>query len=268
MKTPVLGTMLLAALLLASPASLLRANDPPEPPEPPEPVVAPVAPAPPEAPRRHAKKKIVVDSSEKEIVVDGDRIVIRGDGDDADWTMADLDELSDGDGMPMAVLRHGHAAGGFIGVRPIEMTPELRQHFGAPKDAGILVGAIEPDGPAAKAGLLVGDIVTKVDGDRIVSTGELVRTVRHKKGGETITLELFRNRAAKSLTVTVSERKDREIRIGELPGAFPHGAWNWSSPGPRHPEAGPPPPDLPEFEQRLDELEKKLEALEKRLPTR
>ena len=119
MKTPVLGSTLLSALLLASPASL-RASDPPEPPEPPAPVVAPAAPAPPNAPRRHAKKKIVVDSPEKQIVVDGDRIVIRGDGDDADWMMADLDELSDADGMPMALLRHDHAAGGFIGVRPIE----------------------------------------------------------------------------------------------------------------------------------------------------
>ena len=136
---------------------------------------------------------------------------------------------------------HGHAGGGFIGVRPIEMTPELRQHFGAPKDAGILVGSVEPDGPAAKAGLQVGDIVTRVDGDRIDSTGGLVRTVRHKKDGETITVEVLRNRAAKSLTVTVVERKDKEMRVGELGAEMP--GFALEVPGPGRPMLAPPPPD-------------------------
>jgi predicted metalloprotease with PDZ domain len=168
----------------------------------------------------------------------------------------------------------GHPGGGFIGVRPIEMTPELRQHFGAPRDAGIMVGSVEPDGPAAKAGLQVGDIVTKVDGDRIESTGELVRLVRHKKGGETIMVELLRNKATRSVTVTVSERKASEMRVGELKDKqawkdwardfkrdFGHDwTWNWKTPMP--PEA------VPDLEQRLDELEKKLRDLEGRLPSR
>ena len=97
------------------------------------------------------------------------------------------------------------------------MTPDLRQHFGAPRDAGVFVGSVEADSPAAKAGLQVGDIVTKVDGDVIGSTRELVRLVRHRKGGESITVDVLRNKAAKTLTVTVAERKGSEVRIGALP---------------------------------------------------
>jgi hypothetical protein len=261
--TSVLKTTLLAALFLVPPASLLRASDPPEQPAPPE---APAPPAPPEAPRMRTRK-IVVASPEKEIVVDGDRVFIRDDGDDAD-VMANLDDLSDEDGAPLVMRVRGAGGGGFIGVRPLEMTPELRQHFGAPKDAGILVGSVEPGGPAAKAGLEVGDVVTKVDGDRIASIGELVRTVRHRKGGETITIEVFRNRSAKSLTVTVVERKETEARVGELHDRKAGHGWNWKMPAPEWPMVAPLPGDGPELEQRLDELEKKVRELEGRLPGR
>jgi len=261
--TSVLKTSLLAALFLVPPASLLRASDPPEPSAPPE---APAPPAPPDAPRMRARK-IVVDSPEKEIVVDGDRVFIRGDGDDAD-VMADLDDLSDEDGRPLVLRAQGAAGGGFIGVRPLEMTPELRQHFGAPKDAGVLVGSVEPGGPAAKAGLAVGDVVTKVDGDRITSIGELVRTVRHRRGGESITVEVFRDRSAKSLTVTVVERKDKEIRVGELHDRKSGHGWNWKTSGPEWPTIAPFPAGGPELEQRLDELERKVRQLEGRLPGR
>ncbi len=265
MKMSVLKTTFLAALFLAPPASFLGASDPPAPPAPqvaPAPPAAPKAPAPPEAPRRR-KEKIVVASPEEEVVVDGDRVYVWGDGDEPE-AIADLDDIAEGV-HPFVMRMHGPAGRGFIGVRPIEMTPELRQHFGAPEDAGVMVGSVEPDGPAAKAGLQVGDIVTKVDGDPIASTRELVRTVRHKKSGETITVEVLRNRSAKSLTVTVAERKEKEIRVGELQDGMP--GFRWKMKGPGHPMVMPP-PDYPELEQRLDELEKKLKELEDRLPNR
>ena len=171
---------------------------------------------PPAPPARH-RKRVIVTAPEKEIVVDGDRVFVWND-EDAPEAFADMDgmERMELDGPQTFLRHHGGMGGGFIGVRPIEMTPELRQHFGAPKDAGILVGSVEPDGPAAKAGVQVGDIVTRVDGDRIDSVRGLVRTVRHKKDGDKVTVEVLRDRAAKSLTVVVVERKDQEIRVGAL----------------------------------------------------
>ena len=141
------------------------------------------------------------------------------------------------------------------------MTPDLRQHFGAPRDAGVFVGSVDADGPAAKAGLQVGDIVTRVDGDVVGSPRELSRLIRHKKGGETITIDLLRNKVARTLTVTVAERKGSEVRVGELPGKHNgHDAvWNWKA-------FATPPALPPDYEQRLDDLEKKLRELEDRLP--
>ena len=264
MRPSALTPILLATLLLTPATPALLAQTPAAPPAPPAaPEAAPEAPeppepaTPPEAPRAR-RKKIVVASPEKDIVVDGDRVFISGDDDELE-DFADLDGF---DGHPFAFREHGLAGGGFIGVEPVEMTPDLRQHFGAPKDAGVFVGSVEAGGPAAKAGLQVGDIVTRVDGDRIGSTRALVRAIRHKKGGETVSVEILRNRAAKSLTVIVAERKDQEVRVGELRDKRRGRDWNWAW------KTFAPPQDLPpDFEQRLDDMEKKLRELEGRLPS-
>src|SRR5687768_4011062 len=52
----------------------------------------------------------------------------------------------------------------FLGVSLVDLTPELREHYGTDKNAGILVGSVEEGGPADKAGVKVGDIITSIDG--------------------------------------------------------------------------------------------------------
>lgn len=264
MKISVTRTVLLSTLLLVPSASRVRAvGDPPIPPTPPQAAAAPEAPVPPAPPARR-KKRVIVTAPEKEIVVDADRVFVWNDGEDPE-AFAEMDgmERMELDGPQTFLRHHGDMGGGFIGVRPIEMTPELRQHFGAPKDAGILVGSVEPDGPAAKAGLKVGDIVTRVDGDRIESVLELVRTVRHKKDGEKVTVDLLRDRAAKSLTIVVVERKEKEIRVGTLDGGMPGMRWKTRAP---HAFIAPPPSEMSGLEERLDEMDKRLRELEGRKP--
>lgn len=258
MKTSAWNATLLTALLLA-PTGFAKAGGQEPPPPPPPPPAAPVAPVPPAPPAPHARtKKVIVASPEKQVIVDGDRVVVSGD--DGEDVLADLDGFDDGDGRAFVFRMPGRPGGGFIGVQPVEMTPDLRQHFGAPRDAGVFVGSVEPDSPAAKAGVQVGDIVTKVDGDDVGSPRELSRLVRHRRSGETITLDVLRNKAARTVKVTVSERKGSEVRVGELPEKrHGHdGVWNWKS------FATPGLP--PDYEQRLDDLEKKLRELEDRLP--
>src|SRR5512133_3026190 len=68
--------------------------------------------------------------------------------------------------------------GGFLGVSLIGITPELRAHYGAPKDAGVLVGRVEKDSAAAKAGLEVGDIVTSVGTEHVGTPGDVIRALR------------------------------------------------------------------------------------------
>lgn len=96
---------------------------------------------------------------------------------------------------------------GFLGVHVLEMTSDLRAHFGVGGDAGVLVSKVEAESPAARAGLQVGDVITAIDGKKIGSAMAVTRGVRSKKDGERITLEVSRNRASLRLTATLEERE-------------------------------------------------------------
>ncbi len=180
----------------------------------------------------------------------------------------DCDVVTCEGGETIIMRSDGHSRHGFIGVALIEITPELRVHYGAPKDAGVLVAQVESDSPATRAGIQVGDILTAADGEAVDSVRQLSRTIRHKKAGETLKVDLSRERTITHLTVTVAERKGSEIDLGDLShrihehvrilpdrdftaeGLFGHSA------------------DLDHLRDRLEELEKRLKEIEKKLPAR
>jgi hypothetical protein len=273
MRNPAVPLALLASVMLVSTASRLSASGETRPPQ--------------------EKKKVVIASPEKKIVVDGDRPVVWNDGDacpsfDDAEVIADFPDFDDHD-FPRVIRFHGHSGGGYLGVRSIEMTPELRQHFGAPRDVGVLVGTVEPESPAAKAGIQVGDILTAVDGEEVGSTRALSRSVRRHKDGDTVKVDLLRDRSKKTLAVTIKEVEgrgdDQEIRIGEFvhwPHVFAWKDWerawrdrdrgDFATPPPI-PPAPPAPPAAPNgprwngLEDRMNTLEQRLRELEGRLPT-
>jgi membrane-associated protease RseP (regulator of RpoE activity) len=194
---------------------------------------------------------------------------------DDDIVVSDKDE-------PGAVVWRwpGRSRRGYLGVRLLEMTPELRVHFGAPKDAGVLVAGVEKDSPAAKSGIQVGDIITRADGDRIESASDLTRSVRHHKSGDALKLEISRDRAARSLNVKVEERRVADFDIGhmghmgdlgDLGDLRDLGREIGRSVGRdigRRALVLPTPPDMDRLRDRVEELEKRLNDLEKKLPSR
>lgn len=105
---------------------------------------------------------------------------------------------------------------GYLGVELVEITPDLRSHFGAPRDAGVMIGSVEPGSPADKAGLLVGDVITAIDGGAVDSTWQLRHHIRGLKDGETTALEVVRGGKSRSLTATVVERERREVDLQPL----------------------------------------------------
>ena len=158
---------------------------------------------------------------------------------------------------------------GFIGVTLLEITPELRAHFGAPKDAGVLVSDVRADTPAAKAGVEVGDVITSVDGERVQGSRDISRGIRNHKAGETVALDVVRGRASRKLTVTVEERRDgeRSIDLGDMKDTLRRHAWVMRDFDGNHPLIENL-DDFPRMRDRIDELEKRVKELEKRLPGR
>jgi len=110
---------------------------------------------------------------------------------------------------------------GYLGVQVLGLTPELRAHFGAPEDAGVLVAKVEEGSPAAAAGIEVGDVLTAVDGKPIAGPQSLALAIREKKAGESVNVDFLRDKGTLSASVAVEERDRKVIDLAEFEVAIP-----------------------------------------------
>ncbi len=91
-----------------------------------------------------------------------------------------------------------------IGVSTMELTKQLADYFGIANGKGVLVTSVTQDGPAAKAGVRAGDVITAIDGEAVDSSGDISRIISRKKEGD-VTLTLTRNKAQQTIRVTPKE---------------------------------------------------------------
>ena len=71
-----------------------------------------------------------------------------------------------------------------IGVSTMALTKQLADYFGVADGKGVLVTSVTEDGPAAKAGVKAGDVITAIDGEAVDSPGDLSRVINRKKEGD------------------------------------------------------------------------------------
>ncbi len=99
----------------------------------------------------------------------------------------------------------GRVSRGRIGVQIGTVTKDIAEAVGLSKPQGALVGGVEDDSPAAKAGVEAGDIILRFDGKPIEKTSDLPRLVGNTKPGTKSTLSVFRRGTQKDLSVTIAE---------------------------------------------------------------
>lgn len=101
------------------------------------------------------------------------------------------------------LVAHGRVAQGYLGLaaQPAAIPAELSDGRGR----GALVVAIEPDGPAARAGLLVGDVIVAVDGAAVTDPDEL-RGAVIDRAGAAVGVAIARGGVAHAVTVEVGAR--------------------------------------------------------------
>jgi membrane-associated protease RseP (regulator of RpoE activity) len=163
---------------------------------------------------------------------------------------------------------------GFLGVTTLDITPELRTFYGAPKEEGVIVSSVGPDSPAAAAGLKVGDVITRVEGHPVSSPWELSDELGSRKKGDRITIDVVRERAPRKLEATLTEREEVEMdaaremlrgpmlampKIAQFDQMMKTPEWQGRLEG------------LDECERvrkRLESVEERLKALEQKLPGR
>lgn len=124
--------------------------------------------------------------------------------------------LGRGGGEKVLLRAIDEEARGYLGVGLVDLTPELRRHFGAREEAGVMVSRVEEGSPAASAGIKVGDIIAAVDGEAMEGPWDVRLAVRSRKKGETVKLDLWRDGRSLALTATVDERETPQFDVGPL----------------------------------------------------
>ena len=102
----------------------------------------------------------------------------------------------------------GRVHRGVIGVQVQTVGPTMAAALGLPQAWGVIVADIDPDGPAGKAGIQVGDVVVAADGEAVGNVREFgINLYRHPTGA-TVALDILRGGARVKVKVPVIERPE------------------------------------------------------------
>lgn len=105
-----------------------------------------------------------------------------------------------------AVLAHGHVRQGYLGVgaQPVRLPSALSQQLN--QETALLIASVEPDSPADKGGLLLGDTLVALDGEPLRHIDDLMGLLTSDRVGSTVPLRLVRGGEVKEVKVTIGER--------------------------------------------------------------
>jgi S1-C subfamily serine protease len=129
----------------------------------------------------------------------------------------------------------------WYGLNMTELNPQLGRYFGT--SSGVLV--LSPN--KGFANLQPGDVITKVDGKAVVSSRDVLKSMRGKKEGEKINLDILRDRKALSITVTAPKPPTMDIPPPPAPPAPPKPPKPQKPTSSVAPPAPPPPPHTAMF---------------------
>jgi len=119
---------------------------------------------------------------------------------------------------------NGKVVRGWLGIVIQEITKELSESFGMSNTKGALVAGIEKKSPAAKGGLLPGDVILKFNKNIINKSSDLPRFVGITKPNTTVPVEIFRKGKAITLNIKVgiipSQEKLSDLKIKKKPNKF------------------------------------------------
>lgn len=124
-----------------------------------------------------------------------------------------------------------------LGIRPADEV--LSEQLGLPKGSGMVVEFVEPDSPAAKAGVKRHDVLAKLNDQILFNQPQLVALVHTFKAGDAVTLTLIHEGKAAPVQVTLAEKEQPVFEGGigmPMPFMHPMGGREMMG-GPRHGQA-------------------------------
>jgi serine protease Do len=114
------------------------------------------------------------------------------------------------------LLKDGKIEHARMGIGINDVTPENATFFHLNNASGALVSQVDPDSPASKAGLKVGDVITELNGKKMENSGQLQATISGHRPGDKVTLGIIRDGKTQSLPITLEaiSKKSEEASLG------------------------------------------------------
>ncbi len=122
-------------------------------------------------------------------------------------------------GVMVSLIEHGKVTRGYLGVRIQDVTPPLAKEFKLKSNEGALVGEVEPNGPAEKAGLKSGDVILEFNGHKVIDSRHLKLAVADVTPATSVTVKLLRDGSTKTLDLKVGVLPGTEEVAGSNPGS-------------------------------------------------
>ena len=117
---------------------------------------------------------------------------------------------------PMVVQWENWPATAWCGLVVDSLTPQLAEYFGVKNGEGVLVKSVDKGSPADAAGLRAGDVIIRVDADKITGKHDWRLATRTPRTGK-VNVGIVRDKREQTLPVTVPERKDDQSMEMDMP---------------------------------------------------
>jgi len=102
---------------------------------------------------------------------------------------------------------HGHIKRGFlgVGVQPVALPENIAEDLG--QETGVMVVSVEPESPAAHAGIVLGDVIVHLDGEAVTHVDGLLMLLMGERVGKTVNVKVLRAGQLQDVDATVGERE-------------------------------------------------------------
>jgi len=109
------------------------------------------------------------------------------------------------------LLEKGHIARPYLGVamQPVSLPDTLRDKVGSQQNTALLVMHVEPSGPAEKAGVLIGDLITGLNGSALQDTSDVQHLLSRARVGNVVQAGVLRAGSPLTISITLADRPAR-----------------------------------------------------------
>ncbi|MBE9047201.1 serine protease [Pleurocapsales cyanobacterium LEGE 10410] len=110
------------------------------------------------------------------------------------------------------LLEQGHLRRGYLGLamQPVALPDSLVAEFSLATQQGLMVVNVEPQSPAAEAGILLGDILTKIDATPVAKLRDLQAVLEPQNVGKAIAIETIRGGKLQHISLTIGDSENRQ----------------------------------------------------------